>query len=104
MVRLLCLIVDDRHLPLPLLPNLRFSNQISHEVTDIDAAGFARIEDRASSRRDMEFKFSHDILIDQTVGPHHHPLDSRSVQFVYAGSLLPLHCPREAVNHSEAVR
>ncbi len=47
---MLCPIVDYRHLPLPSVPCVIVSNQISHEVTYVDSTGLSRIKDRASSR------------------------------------------------------
>ena len=51
------LVVDDGHLPLPVVPRLLVGYQISHKSSDIDPAGRSGIEDRAPCRR-----VSYDVL------------------------------------------
>lgn len=38
------LIINDGHLSLPLLPTVWANNQLSHKVTDIDAAGLSGVK------------------------------------------------------------
>ena len=54
-VILFVLVINDGHLPFPLLPNVIFGNQISHKVTDIDATDLPCIKNRATGGRWMDF-------------------------------------------------
>lgn len=73
------LVINDGHLSLPLAPQGIFSDQGGHEVSHVDAACLARVEDGASGRGGMEVVSCHFRLIDQTVRSNRHPLDHRIV-------------------------
>ena len=44
------LVVEHRHLPLATVPCVIVSDQISHEVANVDSTGQTRVKDRASYR------------------------------------------------------
>ena len=69
--RVLFVVVKHRHLALPFVPGAIVSDQLSHEVADVDSTGLAGIKDRASCRRRVDRIFRNRLFIDQSIRSKH---------------------------------
>ena len=68
-------VVDHGHLTIPLGPGVAVCDQISHEVSHVDAAGFAGRENRISYWGPMHVVGRDFIFIDQVVRSYGSPFN-----------------------------